>query len=308
MSPDTGSSSVDRAAPTVATGGTARPLLERDGRIALFAHDPDLLDGVAPPVAEALMARVRVPAVTIKHDEWRRLVPTSLGYVVVEGLLVRSVSLGGRESVELLGEGDVLEPWVKEIDLTLSPSVGWHAEIRTTLAELDDDFVRAVAPHPAVVSALFRRLVLRARRLAAQNALATVTPIEERVLLGLWQLADRWGRVTPRGIMLPYGLSHRLIAEMVAATRPTVSSVMSTLRGAGLVERVEGGWLLANVPDDEPEAWAAADEPEQQRLALRRWAARTRLQGAVLRDEHIRLREALAATRTRRRDGGQRGK
>lgn len=277
------------------------PVTKGRARIAVFAHDADLLGGVEADVAKVLSARVLVPAVTMERGAWGSVEATPMGYLVVEGLGVRATRLAGRSTAELVGPGDLVEPWLEEPDPTLRIDVSWHVEARMTLAVLDADFARVAVHHPSVVTALLQRLMLRIRRLSAQHALATVTPIEQRVMLALWQLADRWGRVTPRGVELPFALSHRLIAEFVCATRPTVSSVIGKLRSAGLLEQLDGRWVLREVL---PEPSADGGPPgvdatavEAERLALRRWAAEARRNGALLREEHVRLREALAATR-----------
>lgn len=215
-------------------------------RVAVFALDPDLLQGVPARAAQTLALRAWAPAVAIPAGAWT---PTGsepaegLGYLVLDGLLVRNTFLGQRPAVELLGHGDLLKPWL-ETQAASPPGIGWRAETPVLLARLDEGFERVALRLAPVVRHLLERSMLRSRRLAAQNALATVTPIDRRVLLGLRQVADRWGRVTPQGVLIPFPLSHRLIAEIVGATRPTVSSVLSDLRRAGLAERVDEGWLL----------------------------------------------------------------
>jgi len=259
----------------------AEPAASLDRSIAVFAHDPDLLDGLPAAAAEALTARVRTRALTMPAGEWATLPPTHLGYLVVEGLAIRSTRLGHRPSLEVIGTGDLVEPWVEEPEATVPPAVCYRAETATVLAALDADFERVALRCGSVAGALIERVMLRARRLAAQNALSSVTPIERRVLLALWQLADRWGRVTPRGTLIPFQLSHRLIAEVVGATRPTVSSAVADLRRADLVERVEAGWLVRQpAAADAHTNGAPVVEPSQRaterRLALREWAAQAR--------------------------------
>ena len=57
--------------------------------------------------------------------------------------------------------------------------------------------------------------------------------------------------MTTAGVKLPLPLSHGLLAGIVGARRPTVSTALGALRDQGLVERTEGGWLLHGDPPGE---------------------------------------------------------
>jgi CRP/FNR family cyclic AMP-dependent transcriptional regulator len=65
-----------------------------------------------------------------------------------------------------------------------------------------------------------------------------------RVHTLLWHLADRWGRVRTEGVVLPLSITHSVLADMVAARRPTVTTSLSELARMDLVRPIEGGWLL----------------------------------------------------------------
>ena len=47
------------------------------------------------------------------------------------------------------------------------------------------------------------------------------------------RLADRWGRVTPEGIVLELQLTHRVISELTGLRRPSVSLSLGDLERAG---------------------------------------------------------------------------
>lgn len=66
-----------------------------------------------------------------------------------------------------------------------------------------------------------------------------------------WHLADRWGRVRPDGLIVPLRLTHTILADLVAARRPTVSVSLSDLTKRGLVVSTEDGWLLSGKPPSE---------------------------------------------------------
>lgn len=46
---------------------------------------------------------------------------------------------------------------------------------------------------------------------SARGAINAVPRVEERLELTLWRLGDRFGRVTPEGILLRLGLTHELL-------------------------------------------------------------------------------------------------
>ena len=267
--------------------GPAAGCAWRAAPVKLFSRDPELLGAVPAHVADDLRSRISVASIRLRAGRWEappRRPDGIFALLLLDGLLTRHVSLGGRSSVELLGPGDVLEPWHDECE-TLLTNVEWRAELPTTLAMLDRGLMRTALQHESILMTIMDRLVMRSRRVAVQSALSTLTPIEERVLAALWHLAARWGKVTPTGVKVPFALPHRLIAEMVGATRPTVSSAVGVLRRLGLAEQVADGWVLREAGpalvsrDGEP--GAKADEPT---AALQRWATQTRRQARVLRE------------------------
>jgi CRP/FNR family transcriptional regulator, cyclic AMP receptor protein len=116
------------------------------------------------------------------------------------------------------------------------------------LAVLDRRFSYAVRDFPEVYEALAERLVMRSRRLNFQLAVNAVTGIEERIMLALWHFGERWGRVTGAGVDLTFPLTHKDLADVVGASRPSVSSALMALRRRGAIEQQDRGWLLHGSP------------------------------------------------------------
>ncbi|MGH3138482.1 MAG: helix-turn-helix domain-containing protein, partial [Gaiellales bacterium] len=65
-----------------------------------------------------------------------------------------------------------------------------------------------------------------------------------------WHLAERWGRVEKSGIRLSLPLTHRLLGQLVAAERPSVSHALARLAQAGLVTGAPGDWHLHGKLDE----------------------------------------------------------
>jgi CRP-like cAMP-binding protein len=76
--------------------------------------------------------------------------------------------------------------------------------------------------------------------------------VEDRLLLTLWHLAERWGRVGADGIGVPLPLSHQRLADLVGAHRPSVTTAMGELVRSGAVSRRDDGtWILHGPPPAE---------------------------------------------------------
>lgn len=172
------------------------------------------------------------------------------GFLVIDGLLAREVDVLGRHCVELIGPGDVLRPWSWDPEGThVHAEVGWRVLESTRLAVLDNGLVQRMAPWPQLGVELFARGTRRAHHLAVALAIAHHQRLDDRLLLTLWHLAERWGRVGRDGIVVPLPLSHQRLADLVGAHRPSVTSAMGELARDGAVSRRDDGtWVLHGSP------------------------------------------------------------
>jgi CRP/FNR family transcriptional regulator, cyclic AMP receptor protein len=184
----------------------------------------------------------------VPHDASSRL-----GFLMLDGLLARDVVLVGHTCTELLGEGDVLQPWVPSTEEGLVRyHVLWHVLSPTRLAVLDDGFARKLAAWPQVMAALLERAIRRTLRMSVHQALLQLSPVETRLLVLFWHLAERWGRVTPHGISIRLRMSHELLGQLVGCRRASVTTALHRISDSGLVvRRADGTWLLHGSPPDE---------------------------------------------------------
>jgi CRP/FNR family cyclic AMP-dependent transcriptional regulator len=223
--------------------------------IRVFEHDPELLADLDPQVAQHLRRRLAARRGWAEPGRWEPVfaadeIPGHLGLLVVDGLLVRTVTLAGRECSEVVGPGDLVRPWDGE-DTTASVASesAWRVLQPATFAVLDRAFATRVARWPTITAQIVGRATRRCRTLVHQASIAYVRHADTRVLLALWQLADRWGKVTPAGVRVPVPLTHQLLGEITCLQRPTVSSAVSRLTEAGAISRApEGDWLLHSDP------------------------------------------------------------
>lgn len=175
-----------------------------------------------------------------------------LGLLVLDGLIVRQVTLADRRSGELLGPGEVLRPWDDAETASLPCEVSWKVIEDARIAVLDRRFLLTIAHWPALIDALLGRLSDRAQTLALNAAIQCLPQVNVRLLALLWHFADRFGRVTPYGVHLPLPLCHADLAELVGAARPTVSIALRKLGDTGQVWRSEDRtWMLSKDPPAE---------------------------------------------------------
>jgi hypothetical protein len=227
-------------------------------RISIVDADADL----AELLDEAQRARARRDAIAaLRHlspgdwDAAGAIEPDihHRGFMVVDGLLSREVDVMNRRCVELIGQGDVIRPWRWDADGShVQSEVGWAVLEPTQLVVLDHGLVTRIAPWPQLGVELFGRGIRRAHSLAVSLAIAHHPRVEDRLLLTLWHLAERWGRVTSEGIAVPLPLSHQRLSELVGAHRPTVTTAIGALTRSGAISRRDNGdWLLHGAPPEQ---------------------------------------------------------
>jgi CRP-like cAMP-binding protein len=215
--------------------------------------DPDLASGIDPAQRRLAVAAAIAPAFQFERGPWKFSPPpdpAGLGALVLTGMIVIQIDTGPRSHIELLGEGDVISPWVGSgHELALPSVVNAAAVSELRVALLDRAFSLRTARWPEIHAALIQRLMVRTRRLSLQAAINAVSRVEERLELTLWELAYRFGRMTREGIIVDLPITHSQLADILAAQRPSVSTAVGRLQAHGRVVRVERHrWLLRGEP------------------------------------------------------------
>jgi hypothetical protein len=225
----------------------------------VLGEDPELAEAIPSPLRAQAVGECVVPMRRLARGRWRPEMggqgwvgPGGIGLLVLEGLLIRRVGVDDRFGAELLGEGDLLRPWQGEKPGgTLSQTTGWRVLEMTRVAVLDESAARVMAGYPQLIGALVSRTVERSRTMAVNMAIIHQARVNVRLLMLLWHLADRWGRVRSEGVVLPLHLTHSVLADLVAARRPTVTSSLTALARQGLLQPQTQGWLLMGEPPGE---------------------------------------------------------
>ena len=92
---------------------------------------------------------------------------------------------------------------------------------------------------------LLRRTSDRSHSLSISLAITQARRADVRVRDLFWHLADRWGRVTPDGVVLDARLTHTVIFQLTGLRRPTVSLTLADPKRTGEIVRLtKETWLL----------------------------------------------------------------
>jgi CRP/FNR family transcriptional regulator, cyclic AMP receptor protein len=232
--------------------------LREGSAVRLLDAQPDLGQGLdALQVADA-RRYVVARAVDLRPGTWTPPTVTSdhdgqCSLLVIEGVVSRTVTLAGRTVIELLGPEDLLRPWDDQADATsVDAEIAWTVLRPTRLALLDESFAARVAPWPPVSAALLARAVARSRWLVRHLAILDQPRLDVRLVLLFWELADRWGTVSPDGVSVPLPLTHQTLGRIIRAQRPSVTAALKELRELGFLRREpDGTWVIRGDPSEQ---------------------------------------------------------
>ena len=161
------------------------------------------------------------------------------------GAVVLRMEFGGCSHLEVLGKGDVLNPWQLETDTRLQEQVRVHVVQSGYVALLDRSFAVQMTAWPEVFAALMRRQIMRTRRMVLQACILSRSRVDERLELMLWRLGEQFGSMTREGLLVRLPFTHLQLAEMIAARRSTVTMAVSRLVAEDRLRRPgRNQWLL----------------------------------------------------------------
>lgn len=237
--------------------------LKRPAATALHVYLLDADDDLAEQfeLRTRLAARqgttVRVMTADVGDCDLRALldrVRNGFGLLVLDGLVACETRVCQRTATELLGAGDLVQASSERTDAMLERTDSWRVLCVTRFGLLDAEFAERVQPWPQIARALLRRAGSRVADIDTLRAISCHPRLEVRLDLVFWHLAARWGRVEPGGIRLTLPLTHRLLGQLVAAERPSISHALARLSQAGLVIGSPGDWHLVGSAEDHLEA------------------------------------------------------
>src|SRR5438309_312365 len=191
------------------------------------------LDGAQGPVVSVIEVPGHASARAVENAT--RAVGRGL---ILKGYLLRDVRAAGGSIAEILGPGDVI--FSREHggdDELLATSVSWRVLERTLVAELGGVDAPEQGMQAALLEGIARRLQAQTDRGSIRCALESLIRVDLRLLAYLWHLASTYGVVTAVGVKLELPLTHALLAELIGARRPTVTTAFGVLTNGGYVKR-----------------------------------------------------------------------
>ena len=221
----------------------------------ILADDPELADGLVgqrlqAAVGDCVAETCECPAGPWSPPDEIGDMSFGIGLLILDGLVARGVGVAGRFGAELLGDGDLMNPYHGADTGTSLPRTGkWRVLRPTRMAILDSQFALRTTRYPEVVSALVTRALRRARHIATNMAIVQQPRIDLRLHMLFWEFADRWGTVRQDGVHVRLHLTHSMLSDLVAARRPTVTEALSELAArSAVVWTGTDGYCPANRP------------------------------------------------------------
>jgi hypothetical protein len=222
--------------------------------VQLLVADPDLGEHMGPDARRQATELVRARVYRVPRGAWKppEINHGASGLLLLEGLMVRTLRLGTVASTEIVGPTDIIRPWEVELIPSVVPTLtDWTVLEEAQVALLDGRVTALAGRWPELSAAIGARLLRRCRSLAYLMAAQHFVRVEDRLLATLWHLAAMWGRVTPRGTVVPFRLTHEMLASIIGAQRPTTTTAIRSLTQQGRLAR-DGARryvLLGDPPD-----------------------------------------------------------
>jgi CRP-like cAMP-binding protein len=165
-------------------------------------------------------------------------------YVIVDGKVkLGQTSSDGRETLlgvlgpgEMFGELSLFDPGARTSTATALTDV-------VVLGLSHDQLLPWLAGRPEVASALLQALARRIRRTNEAMADLVFSDVPGRVAKALMDLGEKFGTVTPDGLMVTHDMTQEELAQLVGASRETVNKALADFAQRGWI-RLESRQVL----------------------------------------------------------------
>ena len=219
--------------------------------VSLLRVWPDIAGRLAPEERGVAERALVAPLVRARDEDLAAALAVEPGdafaFVLVEGTVLKETTLASSSALELFGPGDVLAPPLSATRQLDFPAASRYLALGdVSIATLGPRFKRAALRWPQISDFLHGQIAEQAHRVSMHLAMLHLTRAEDRILALFAELGERFGRVTPDGIVIDLPLNHQLIGRLTASRRPTATLALQQLYHQGLLTRLAANsWKLA---------------------------------------------------------------
>ena len=201
----------------------------------VFMQAP-LFAALDPEGAAALRASLEETVVAKGDALFNEGEPGDRMYVILEGKVkLGQTSNDGRESLlgvlgpgEMFGELSLFDPGVRTSTAT--------ALTDAVVLGMGNEQLRLwLAGRPEVAAALLQALARRLRRTNEAMADLVFSDVPGRVAKALMDLGEKFGTVTPDGLMVTHDMTQEELAQLVGASRETVNKALADFAQRGWI-------------------------------------------------------------------------
>jgi CRP/FNR family cyclic AMP-dependent transcriptional regulator len=207
-----------------------------------------LFSALDPQGAEALRASLQEVRVAKGQELFREGEPGDRLYVILEG----KVKLGhgspdGRESLmAVLGPGEMFGE-LSLFDPGLRTSTATALTEATVLGLGNEQLMPLLEGRPEVAAALLQALARRLRRTNEAMADLVFSDVPGRVAKALMELGEKFGTLTPEGLLVTHDMTQEEIAQLVGASRETVNKALADFGHRGWIKLESRQVLITDV-------------------------------------------------------------
>jgi len=201
----------------------------------VFMQAP-LFAALDPEGAAALRASLKETVVGKGEALFNEGEPGDRMYVILEGKVkLGQTSSDGRESLlgvlgpgEMFGELSLFDPGMRTSTAT--------ALTDAVVLGMGNEQLRPwLAGRPEVAAALLQALARRLRRTNEAMADLVFSDVPGRVAKALMDLGEKFGTVTPEGLMVTHDMTQEELAQLVGASRETVNKALADFAQRGWI-------------------------------------------------------------------------
>ncbi len=186
--------------------------------------------------ATALRASLKETVVGKGETLFHEGEPGDRMYVILEGKVkLGQTSSDGRESLlGVLGPGEMFGE-LSLFDPGLRTSTATALTDAVVLGMGNEQLGPWLAGRPEVAAALLQALARRLRRTNEAMADLVFSDVPGRVAKALMDLGEKFGTVTPDGLMVTHDMTQEELAQLVGASRETVNKALADFAQRGWI-------------------------------------------------------------------------